>query len=151
MVFVGKSEKRRIAANWAWSKCVLSRGVRKLMRKLSCDYIPSQVPSMLQRKWRTWGNRRAETRVPCLSSSDFFFSHCKLKSGRRSFLTGTVPEFERVLPRYSIPSHEERVLRASLPFFFSLIPELEEILPNECPARTRLFRFCQLTGTLVRD
>lgn len=81
----------------------------------------------------------------------FFFSHCKLKSGRRSFLTGTVPEFERVLLRYSIASHEERVLRASFPFFFSLIPELEEILPNECSARTRLFRFCQLTGTLVHD
>lgn len=92
MAFVGKSEKRRIAANWAWSKCVLPRGVRKLMRKLPYDYIPSQVPSMLKGKWRTWGSKLESVAGLCRAIFLLFFSRCKLKNERRSLLTGSVPE-----------------------------------------------------------
>lgn len=129
MAFVGKSEKRRIVANWAWSKCVLPRGVRKLMRKLPYDYIPSQVPSMLKGKWRTWGSKLESV----AGLSCYFFSRCKLKNERRSLLTGSVPEafIQHSHDSWSSPTRTI-VSCYSLNLLF-LIPVFEKILLRKCP------------------
>lgn len=146
MAFVGKSERRRIAANWVWSKCVLPARGKKAHEKITVRLHPPRKypPTILKRKCAT--PRGGVEQRACPLIGEVFPAACKLKNERRSFPTGKVPEANRVSPRFSFLNHEELRARTFSLCVLRGFPSLTSGGKN-CRWRLserRLFRFWQL-------